>query len=269
MRQPLRETLGFFNIDGGDLEYQLLVPSQSDVTTLVFLHEGLGCLAMWRDFPRQVAHMTGCRVLTYSRAGYGGSDPCTLPRPITFMHNEGLNVLPQILDVAGIQKAVLVGHSDGASIALINAGGVTDERIRGLVLMAPHVFVEELTLASIREAKTAYHKTDLRSRLARYHGDQVDNTFRGWIQAWLDEDFATWNLESFLPQIEIPTLLIQGDHDNYGSLRQLETINEHLPGGAEVVILPDCGHSPFREYPNETLQAITEFLEKHLKFRQD
>jgi len=218
---------------------------------------------MWRDFPRQVAQLTGCNVLIYSRTGYGRSSPCKLPRPLTFMHDEGLNILPQIIEVAEIQKAVLVGHSDGASIALINAGGITDKRIQGLILMAPHVFVEKLTLANIRKAKTAYQSTDLRSRLARYHGDKVDNTFLGWAQAWLDEDFENWNIEEFLPKIGIPTLLIQGELDNYGTLRQLEKINKHLPGGADMFILPDCGHSPFREYPSETLRAITGFLEKH------
>lgn len=258
------ESHGFFNIDGLNLEYQQLIPSRCDATTLVFLHEGLGCLAMWKDFPRQVAQLTGCRVLTYSRAGYGGSASCTLPRPLTFMHDEGLNILPQILDAAETQKAILVGHSDGASIALINAGGRVDERIQGLVLMAPHVFVEELTLASIREARTAYQTTELRARLARYHGVNVDTTFLGWTQVWLDEGFLAWNLEAFLPKIKVPVLLIQGKQDNYGTLRQVETIQEKLPGGAELVILPDCGHAPFRDHPLETLQAINSFLVKHL-----
>jgi len=263
----LRESHGFFNINGDNLEYQSLGPCQSDVTTLVFLHEGLGCLAMWRDFPRQVAQLTGCRVLTYSRAGYGGSSPCALPRPLTFMHHEGLNVLPQLLDLAGISRAVLVGHSDGASIALINAGGIANDRIQGLILMAPHVFVEELTINSIREARASYQTSELRARLARYHGDNVDNTFLGWTQAWLDEGFLAWNLEAFLPKIEMPTLLIQGELDNYGTLKQLQTINEQVQGKTETIILPDCGHSPFRERPNETLQAMTGFLEKHLKLQ--
>lgn len=218
---------------------------------------------MWRDFPRKVAQVTGCNVLTYSRTGYGGSSPCNLPRPLTFMHDEGLSILPQVLDVAEIKRVVLVGHSDGASIALINAGGTTDERIKGLILMAPHVFVEEITLASIREAKAAYQSTDLRSRLARYHGGNVDDTFLGWTKAWLDENFECWNIEEFLPKIEIPTLLLQGGLDNYGTLSQLEKINKQLPGGTDTFILPDCGHSPFREYPSETLQAIADFLEKH------
>ncbi|MDH3454107.1 MAG: alpha/beta hydrolase [Desulfuromonadales bacterium] len=232
--------------------------------TLVFLHEGLGCLAMWRDFPRQLARLTGCRALVYSRAGYGGSAPCPLPRPLTFMHDEGLRVLPKILTQARIDKAVLVGHSDGASIALINAGGIADRRIQGLILMAPHVFVEELTLASIREAKSAFENAGLRERLARYHGDNVDCAFLGWNQAWLDGAFIDWNLEAYLPKVEVPVLLIQGEDDNYGTIRQLEKIKDRLPGGAELALLRDCGHSPFRDSPTEVMRVITGFLHDSL-----
>jgi pimeloyl-ACP methyl ester carboxylesterase len=255
------ETQDFFDIDGLRLEYQLLTPRPDHELTLVFLHEGLGCIAMWKDFPRQVAEATGCRVLNYSRAGYGGSDPCPLPRPLSFMHDEGLRVVPKILTEAGIEQTILIGHSDGASIALINAGGLSDPRVRGLVLMAPHVFVEELTLASIREAKTAYATTDLRQRLVRYHGANVDCAFLGWNQAWLDPDFRSWNLEAYLPKIGQPVLLIQGENDNYGTRRQLEKIDDGLPGGAQLTLLPDCGHSPFRDRPTETLQAIAKFLQ--------
>ncbi len=256
---------GFFNVDGTALEYQLLKPSQPTDLTLVFLHEGLGCVAMWKDFPRRVAQLTGCRVLTYSRAGYGRSAPCPLPRPLSFMHDEALRVLPKILDQAEIQKAVLVGHSDGASIALINAGGIDDTRLQGLVLMAPHLFVEELTLSSIRTARTAYETTDLRERLARYHGDNVDCAFWGWNQVWLDPDFLDWNLEAYLPKINVPVLLLQGEEDNYGTIRQLETISEQLPQ-TETILLPECGHSPFRDKAAETLQSIAQFCSAKLSF---
>lgn len=253
-------TEGFFAIEGLRLEYQLLTPDQSQALTLVLLHEGLGCVALWKEFPRQLAETSGCRVLSYSRAGYGGSDPCPLPRPLRFMHDEGLRVLPKILDAAGIEQAVLVGHSDGASIALIHAGGLADRRIRGLILMAPHVFVEELTLTSIRQARDAYADTDLRQRLRRYHGDNVDCAFLGWSVAWLDPSFLQWNLEEYLPTIGVPVLLIQGEEDNYGTLRQLEAIKAQLPGKVEGVILPACGHSPFRDQPEKTLQASAAFL---------
>ena len=260
----MREIRDFFDIDGDKLEYHLITPRKSRDTTLVFLHEGLGCVAMWKDFPRRVAEATCCPTLVYSRAGYGGSTPCQRPRPLTFMHHEGLQVLPQVFAAAGISQAILVGHSDGASIALINAGGANDQRLKGLVLMAPHVFVEkEMTISSIRKAKAAYRSTNLRERLARYHGDNVDHTFLSWVDAWLDESFLAWNIEEFLPNIDVPTLLIQGDEDNYGTLRQVEKINNCLPGGADMFILPGCGHAPFHEYPSETLNVITDFLEKH------
>ena len=259
------ESHGFYDIDGVRLEYQQFNPPQQTDLTLVLLHEGLGCVAMWKDFTRRLASMTSCRVLAYSRAGYGGSDPCRLPRPLSFMHDEGLRVLPEILAAAEIQKAILIGHSDGASIALINAGGIDDARIKGLILMAPHVFVEELTLASIRAARTAYETTDLRERLARYHGDNVDCAFLGWNQAWLDPGFLDWNLETYLPKINVPVLLLQGEEDNYGTIRQLEKISEALPQ-TETVLLPECGHSPFRDKAAETLQLIAKFCSAKLSF---
>ncbi|HEY5673359.1 MAG TPA: alpha/beta hydrolase [Malonomonas sp.] len=260
----MKVTQGFFNIDGVALEYQQYRPAEPLDLTLVLLHEGLGCVAMWKDFPYQLASLTGCRVLVYSRAGYGGSDPCLLPRPLSFMHDEALRVLPKILLAADITSAVLIGHSDGASIALINAGGVADPRVHGLVLLAPHVFVEELTLASIRDAKSAYESTDLRERLNRYHGDNVDCAFLGWNQAWLDPGFRNWNLETYLPKLSVPVLLIQGEQDNYGTIRQLETITAQLPQSAEMVLLPDCGHSPFRDQPQATLRLLGDFIAKLL-----
>lgn len=255
-------TEGFFAIEGLRLEYQLLTPDQSQPLTLMLLHEGLGCVALWKEFPRRLAELSGCRVLSYSRAGYGGSDPCPLPRPLRFMHDEGLRVLPKVLTAAGIEQAVLVGHSDGASIALIHAGGLADSPIQGLVLMAPHVFVEQLTVTSIRQARDAYAGTDLRRRLQRHHGANVDCAFLGWSGAWLDPGFLAWNLEEYLPTIRVPLLLIQGEEDNYGTLRQLDAIQGQVPGKVERVILPACGHSPFRDQPEKTLQAILAFLQK-------
>ncbi len=251
---------GFFEVNDTSLEFRSLGPPPGEAPTLILLHEGLGCVSLWKDFPEQVAAATGCGVLAYSRAGYGRSTPCPLPRPLSFMHTEGLAVLPRVLDAAGVQEAVLVGHSDGASIALIHAGGARDARLRGLVLMAPHVFVEDLTIDSIRAAREAYEKTDLRERLSRYHGENVDCAFMGWNRAWLDPRFRDWNLERFLPEIAVPVLLLQGEDDNYGTLRQLETIDRRLPEGAEILLLPECGHSPFRDQPEATLQAIARFV---------
>ncbi len=253
---------GFFHINGVSLEYQWLGPSPEEAPTLVFLHEGLGCVALWKDFPERAARASGCGALVYSRSGYGNSSPCALPRPLSFMHTEGLAVLPRVLDAAGVRAAVLVGHSDGASIALINAGGLQDERIMALVLMAPHVLVEKITVESIRAAGKAYEESDLRQRLARYHGDNVDGAFWGWNQAWLAAPFLTWNLEIFLPDIKVPVLLIQGEEDNYGTALQLETIERGLPSTPKILMMSQCGHSPFRDQPMATVQAIAGFVAK-------
>jgi pimeloyl-ACP methyl ester carboxylesterase len=215
---------------------------------------------MWKDFPARLVRKTGYGALLYSRAGYGKSAPCQLPRPLSFMHAEGLSVLPKLLDAAKVQEAVLVGHSDGASIALIHAGGSGDRRVKGLVLMAPHVFVEEVTLASIRAARQAYEMTDLRERLARYHGRTVDCAFLGWNQAWLDPGFLDWNLEAFLPGIQVPVLLLQGEDDQYGTSRQLAAIARQVPQEVECLLLPDCGHAPFRDQLETVLQAVTRFV---------
>jgi len=261
--RSLQEISGFFDIDGVTLEYQLHIPAPKNNLTLVLLHEGLGCVALWKDFPFQLARRTQCRVLAYSRAGYGGSAPCPLPRPLSFMHDEGLQILPLVLAAAEIDQYVLLGHSDGASIALIHAGEAAGSGLRGLVLMAPHVFVEELPLASIGAAATAFQETDLRQRLARYHGDNVDCAFWGWNRAWLDPDFRSWNLESYLPAIQVPTLLLQGKDDEYGTVRQLKKIATPLGPLADTVLIPACGHAPFRDQPAAVLDRITGFLATH------
>ena len=227
--------------------------------TLVFLHEGLGCVSTWRDFPRRLAEATGCGALVYSRAGYGASDPVPLPRPLRFMHDEA-PVLAEVLDVASVRECVLVGHSDGASIAIIHAGSGDAARVRGLALMAPHVFVEELTVRSIEKAADSYERGDLRRALERHHGANVDVAFRGWNRAWLDPAFRSWNLEEFLPGIRIPVLLVQGEDDEYGTLRQLDAIEAGCAGPARRVVLPDCGHAPHRDQPERTLEAVAAFV---------
>ncbi len=224
--------------------------------TLVFLHEGLGSVSLWRDFPAQVAAATGRRAFVYSRRGYGQSEPITPPRPLTYMHDEAA-LLPAILDAAGIGPAILVGHSDGASIALIHAA-TGAPRIRGLVLLAPHVFVEDLSVASIGAARVAYLEGDLRARLARHHAD-VDGAFWGWNRAWLDPGFRAWNLEAFLPAIRVPTLVIQGKDDAYGTLAQVAAIARGLGGPITTAILDACGHAPHRDQPAATLAAIAAY----------
>jgi len=253
------------DVGGGTLEYVWSGPPPGEAPTLVFLHEGLGCAALWKGFPEQVAQATGFGVMAYSRFGYGASDPVEVPRPLTYMHHEGLEVLPAVLDAAGIRSTVLVGHSDGASIALINAGGRPDPRVHGLVLMAPHVFNEDLSVASIREAKTAYENGRLREQLARWHGDNVDCAFWGWNHAWLDPGFLEWNIEEYLPGIDIPCLVIQGEDDQYGTIAQVEAIERQVAGPVEVMMLPDCRHSVFRDQPGAALDAVARFAAQHLE----
>lgn len=251
---------GFYSVGDKQLEYQRFGPAPDAALTLVLLHEGLGCVGLWRDFPERLARATGCGVLVYSRLGYGGSDAVELPRPLTYMHDEGLEALPALLDAAGVRRAVLVGHSDGASIALIHAGGVRSPRVEGLVLMAPHVFVEPVSVTSIAKAKALYTEGTLRDRLQRYHGDNVDCAFWGWNRAWLDPAFLTWNIECYLAQITQPILLLQGLDDEYGTDRQLQAIESQSAGSVKTLRLEDCGHSPFRDQPGLSEQAIVNFV---------
>lgn len=249
--------------DGKSLDAQWLGRGPDEAPTLVLLHEGLGCIAMWKDFPQALAAATGCGVLVYSRAGYGHSDPVELPRPLTYMHHEARVVLPQVLDAAGIRQAVLVGHSDGGSIALIYAGAVEDTRVKALVLMAPHVFNEVVCVASIEQAKHAYEYDKLRAGLARYHGDNVDVAFWGWNKAWLDPGFLDWNLEAFLPGIQVPTLLIQGKQDQYGTAAQIEAIEQQVAGPVDTVWPDPCGHAAHRDQPQAVIAASVDFLQAH------
>lgn len=249
---------------GHRLEYVWLGPASDAAPTLVFLHEGLGCVSAWREFPARVAEATGCGALVYSRAGYGKSDPVTLPRPTSFMHDEALVTLPRVLDAAGVREAILVGHSDGGSIALIYAGGVRDGRLRGLILEAPHVFVEDLSVASIGRAAERYLEGRFRRALERHHGENTECAFRGWSRVWLDPAFRSWNIEEFLPGITIPVLVIQGEEDEYGTPRQVEAIERGCRGPVKSVLLPGCGHSPHRDQPGRTLDEITSFLSRVL-----
>ena len=242
------------------LEYEWHGPGPEAAPTLVFLHEGLGCVTMWRDFPRRLAAAVGCGTLVFSRAGYGNSDPVPLPRPVTFMHEEALVVLPQVLDAFAIREAILVGHSDGGSIALIQVGWTRDVRVRGLILEAPHVFVEEVGLESIRSIGEEYRAGGLRKALARYHGKNGDQTFWGWHDVWLNPEFRSWNIEEYLPQIDVPVLLIQGVDDRYGTPEQVRKIEAGCEGPVRTVMLAECGHTPHLEQPADTLESMKEFV---------
>ena len=226
---------------------------------IVMLHEGLGSVSMWRDFPHRVAHATGRDIVVYSRAGYGRSSPATLPRGVRYMHDEALVALPQLLDALGIVRPILLGHSDGASIALIHAGR-SGRPVAGLALMAPHVLVEDLSVASIEAAKVAWRTTDLRARLARHH-DDVDAAFTGWNDIWLHPDFRAWNIEAEVRGLGCPVLAIQGEDDEYGTMDQVERIARLAPD-VELVRLADCRHSPHRDQPEAVLEALVRFCDR-------
>ena len=247
--------------DGKRLEAVAYGPRPDQTPTLVMLHEGLGCVALWRDFPARLAAATGWGVFTYSRAGYGRSDPVALPRPLDYMTREARLSLPAALDAIGFERGVLLGHSDGASIAAIYAGEHSDERLRGLVLMAPHVFTEPPGLASIAEARRAYETGDLRSRLAKHHA-HVDVAFRGWNGAWLDPGFEAWNIEDAVRRWRVPALLIQGADDQYGTLAQIRAIEAGSSAPTERLILEACRHSPQIDQPQATLEAVAAFCAK-------
>jgi pimeloyl-ACP methyl ester carboxylesterase len=250
--QTYREVL----VDGKRLETLLLSPA-ANTTTIVMLHEGLGSIAMWKDFPEQLAQATGFGVLVYSRYGHGKSERLAEKRRVDFMHHEAQVVLAELLRQFQIHRPILLGHSDGASIALIYAGA-WPQQVCALILEAPHVFVEELSVQSIANMRTLFESTDLPQKLARYH-NHVEETFRGWNDIWLDPDFRSWNIEEYLAQITCPVLVIQGESDEYGTLAQVQSIQRRIPT-TQTRILPRCGHSPHRDHPAATLSAITSFV---------
>jgi pimeloyl-ACP methyl ester carboxylesterase len=258
---------GFLHIGASDLEYRFVGPAPDDAPTIVMLHEGLGSAGLWGDFPEKLQAATGNGVLAYSRAGYGASSPATLPRPLDYMHIEALEVLPKLLDEIRFRRGLLLGHSDGASIATIYAGGIQDHRIRGLVLIAPHFVVEDISVASIEAIGKAYQTTDLRSKLARWHKD-VDNAFQGWNGAWLDAKFRDWDISEYLAYIRVPVAILQGAGDQYGTIRQVEIAQEECYCPVDVTMIPGAGHSPHREAPGATLDAIAEFATRILHMHE-
>lgn len=248
----------FVTCAGHALEYEWLGTAEAGRPTLVFLHEGLGSIRQWRDFPQRLAQATGCRALVYSRYGYGQSDVLREDRAgVDFMHREALESLPALLEALALERPILVGHSDGASIALIHAGA--GHAVRALALMAPHVFVEPICVESIRKAAQAFDGTDLAHKLGKYHRDPA-KTFHLWADAWLDPAFLDWNIEEYLPRIDRPLMAIQGEDDEYGTMEQLERLRRGVRGPCELVKLPGCGHSPFRDQPEATLAALTRFI---------
>jgi pimeloyl-ACP methyl ester carboxylesterase len=250
---------GEVTVDGKRLETLWIGRERSDQPVIVMLHEGLGSIALWKDFPARLAARTGGCVLVYSRYGLGNSDKLIEKRPVNFMHREGEVVLPELLDKLAIDRPILLGHSDGGSISIIFAGRYPD-RPRALILEAPHVFVEDLSVTSITQAKLNFETTDLRQKLSRYHA-HVDETFWGWNDVWLDPNFRSWNIEEYLATIRCPVLCIQGEDDEYGTRAQVDAIAAQARQ-TEVMMLPDCKHSPHRDQPEKTVQCMAEFVFK-------
>jgi pimeloyl-ACP methyl ester carboxylesterase len=249
----------FVTVASHRIEYERIAVARAPRPTLVFLHEGLGSVAMWRDFPDRVAHATNCDAVVYSRYGYGQSDPLAEERTPRYMHDEALVALPELLDALAIDRPILVGHSDGGSVALIHAGaGVRP--VAAVVTLAAHVLVEDVSVASIAAARAAYATTDLHARLARYHAD-ADSAFLGWNRIWLAPEFRAWNIEEYLPRIACPVLALQGEDDEYGTMEQMRRIRARVRD-VEVLALQDCRHSPQRDQPEAVIEAITRFVDR-------
>jgi pimeloyl-ACP methyl ester carboxylesterase len=247
------------SIPSGSLEVAWWGAPADAAPTLVLLHEGLGCVALWRDFPARLAHATGCGVFAYSRLGYGQSDGITLPRPLTYMQDEAREVLPLVLDAIGADRVLLLGHSDGGSIAAAYAGSCQDRRLAGLVLLAPHFFVEEVSLRAIEDARRRWEEGDLRERLARHHRDP-EAAFLGWNRAWLDPDFPrVFDLQPEIAHIRIPVLIVQGEADPYGTVEQARMLEREAYCPVETLLLPGVGHAPHLEAPERVLPAIADF----------
>ena len=277
MRENLRKETVNFPAAGRVLAAEVIRPGSGDENLgegesgadrkegrpwLVFLHEGLGSVGQWRDFPTAICEITGLPALVYDRWGYGGAETCPESGNVAYLHEEALVSLPMVLDHFGVDRAVGIGHSDGGSIILMFAASYP-ERVAGIITEAAHVFVEDVTLAGIREAVAAYETTDLKMRLARYHGDKTELVFRRWSETWLSPAFRTWNIEEYLPRVRCPVLAIQGADDPYGTPAQVEAIVRQVSGRKEGLIIPGCGHIPHFQARETVLKAMTDFIKEN------
>ena len=254
----------FLTAAGLRLEYRMLPPRTAGGPTLVLLHEGLGCIDLWRQFPQRLADATGLGVFIWSRAGFGRSTPITPPRPLDYLTREAAEVMPQVLAAAGLDRVVLVGHSDGGTIALLYAAGPQQSQVAGIVTMAAHVFVEDVTVEGIRDTKRQFEAGTLAKKLRRWHGDNLTGAFFGWCDTWLDPGFRAWSIEAALPAITAPALIIQGADDEYGTKAQVDAIVAGVSGPVEPLLLPGVGHAPHADNPDAVIAAIGGFLHRTL-----
>lgn len=250
-------------IDERELEFVRIPARRRGLPVLVFLHEGLGSLALWRGFPAALAERTGCGAIVYSRYGNGYSTALREPRPPSYMHEEALATLPRLLEATDVEDAVLFGQSDGGSIALVFAAE-HPRVVRALVLEAPHLYVEELSVRSIAAIRTEYETTGLRARMARYHAD-VDRTFYGWNDIWLAPEFREWNVESYAARVRAPVLAVQGLDDEYGTPAQIDALARRTPASVDRLLLARCGHSPHRDRAALVESATAAWLEERFR----
>ena len=254
------ENNDFIYINGFKIEIKV-ISQNSNLEPIIFLHEGLGSVSLWKDFPLKVSKATNRDVILYSRIGMGKSSPIRENRKSTYMHDEANIYLPQIIKSLNLSEVILFGHSDGASIALIYAG--SGFKVKSLILEAPHVFVEDISIKGIVYAKKMWHSNDLKNKLSKYHKD-VSGAFNGWCNAWLSKEFRKWNIESYLKNINLPIMLIQGLNDEYGTLKQLDSIDKNVINKTYRIEIEDCGHSPHTQYPKEIINKIKYFLSYNL-----
>ena len=253
--------MAFITIDGKQIEYEWVGEQVDSIRPkLIFLHEGLGCIALWRDYPARLAAATGCTALVYSRHGYGNSDACELPRTPRYLHHEAYAILPKLLAELDVGTHILIGHSDGGTISLLYASNGAPNSLLGVITEAAHVFNEQLSVESIKVAKQAFETGGLAQRLAKYHAN-VEAAFWGWCNAWLSAEFATWNIEAALPNIRVPALVLQGADDQYGTTAQVDAIVAGIGTQlATPILLQQCQHTPHYEQPDKTLTLMTEFV---------
>lgn len=249
----------FLKLGSKKIEIQWHNAEITDRPALVFMHEGLGCVKMWKDFPERISDSTGCPGFVFSRFGYGNSDPCSIPWKINFMHTQALTLLPQILKQAEIKTYILIGHSDGGSIGIIFAGSPNTKGLKGLITLAAHVFCEQCSVDSIQQAKINYEQHDLKKALKKYHGKNTENAFQGWNDVWLNPNFINWNIEKYLKKIKVPMLAIQGKDDQYGTDKQIASIDGQV-NNIESLLLDNCRHSPHHDQPETVLKIMTKFI---------
>jgi pimeloyl-ACP methyl ester carboxylesterase len=248
---------------GVEINYVFEEKSSAGLPVMVFLHEGLGSLAQWKEFPNKVQEKVKLPVLIYDRVGHGKSSPITKKRTAQYLHEEAWNVLPQILSKLNIQKVILIGHSDGGSIALLFAARYP-EKVKAVITVAAHVFVEEISLTGIESTVQVFENNEkLKKGLSKYHGNKTTNLFYAWADTWLSEAFRNWNLEEYLPEVKAPLLVIQGTEDEYGTEAQVNKITRGVSGPAEKLMIPECGHAPHHQQSDIVENAILEFILKN------